>query len=316
MRSRSSSASSSARASSRRRRWSPASPATPAGRSSRGASARSCRSPARSATPSSQRPIRTRAATTTSSRVPGDGTSSFLYAWARATVINTGSIALLAFVFGDYMSKIVPLGPASSALWAALIVIVLTAVNIAGLRASARTQNPADDHRGRRSRRRGDRRLPGDAGRRCDAGRILVHAAARMFGLAMVFVLLHLWRLERGGVHLRRAQGRPSRDRSGADHEPRDPRRDLHRREHRDAAWSRSQGARRQQGCGRRRHGARVRAARRAASFAGRRHRGADLDQCHDDRRCADQLRDGPRLAGAAFHGRMARASAGRRAWR
>ena len=30
---------------------------------------------------------------------------SFLYAWARATVINTGSIALLAFVFGDYMSR-------------------------------------------------------------------------------------------------------------------------------------------------------------------------------------------------------------------
>ncbi len=66
---------------------------------------------------------------------------SFLYAWARATVINTGSIALLAFVFGDYMSKVMPLGPASGALWAALIVIVLTAVNIAGLKASARTQN-------------------------------------------------------------------------------------------------------------------------------------------------------------------------------
>jgi len=35
---------------------------------------------------------------------------SFLYAWARATVINTGSIALLAFVFGDYLSRLVPLG--------------------------------------------------------------------------------------------------------------------------------------------------------------------------------------------------------------
>ena len=30
--------------------------------------------------------------------------ASFLYAWARATVINTGAIALLAFVFGDYVS--------------------------------------------------------------------------------------------------------------------------------------------------------------------------------------------------------------------
>ena len=66
---------------------------------------------------------------------------SFLYAWARATVINTGSIALLAFVFGDYMSKIIPLGAASGALWAAIIVIILTAVNITGLKASSRTQN-------------------------------------------------------------------------------------------------------------------------------------------------------------------------------
>ena len=32
--------------------------------------------------------------------------ASFLYAWARATVINTGSIALLAFVFGDYMATV------------------------------------------------------------------------------------------------------------------------------------------------------------------------------------------------------------------
>jgi amino acid transporter len=66
---------------------------------------------------------------------------SFLYAWARATVINTGAIALLAFVFGDYMSKVMPLGSASGALWAALIVIALTALNIAGLKTSARTQN-------------------------------------------------------------------------------------------------------------------------------------------------------------------------------
>ena len=66
---------------------------------------------------------------------------SFLYAWARATVITAGAIALLAFVFGDYVSTIVSLGPRSSALWAAIIVIALTAVNIAGLRVSVRTQN-------------------------------------------------------------------------------------------------------------------------------------------------------------------------------
>jgi amino acid transporter len=66
---------------------------------------------------------------------------SFLYAWARATVINTGSIALLAFVFGDYFSQLAPLGAKSGAIWAAAIVIVLTIVNIVGLRASAHTQN-------------------------------------------------------------------------------------------------------------------------------------------------------------------------------
>ncbi len=67
--------------------------------------------------------------------------ASFLYAWARAAVINTGAIALLAFVFGDYVSTVVPLGAASGAIWAAVIVVALTLVNIAGLRASARTQN-------------------------------------------------------------------------------------------------------------------------------------------------------------------------------
>ena len=67
--------------------------------------------------------------------------TSFLYAWARSTVINSGSIALLAFVFGDYMSTVVSLGNASGALWAGGIVIALTILNIAGLRASAGTQN-------------------------------------------------------------------------------------------------------------------------------------------------------------------------------
>jgi amino acid transporter len=59
---------------------------------------------------------------------------SFLYAWSRATIINTGSIALLAFVFGDYMSSLIPLGAYSSAVWA------LTAVNLIGLQASSRVQ--------------------------------------------------------------------------------------------------------------------------------------------------------------------------------
>ncbi len=31
---------------------------------------------------------------------------SFFFAWARVLVITTGAIALLAFVFGDYMSRV------------------------------------------------------------------------------------------------------------------------------------------------------------------------------------------------------------------
>jgi amino acid transporter len=65
----------------------------------------------------------------------------FLYGWARVTVIITGAIALLAFVFGDYVSTILPLGTHSSAWWAALVVIALTAINVIGLRVSVRTQN-------------------------------------------------------------------------------------------------------------------------------------------------------------------------------
>jgi len=65
---------------------------------------------------------------------------SFLYGWAKAMVINTGSIALLAFVFGDYMTKVLPLGANSTIYWAALIVITLTFINLIGIHASAGIQ--------------------------------------------------------------------------------------------------------------------------------------------------------------------------------
>ena len=65
---------------------------------------------------------------------------SFLYGWAKAMVINTGSIALLAFVFGDYMTKVLPLGPHSDIYWAVLIVVVLTIINLVGIQASANIQ--------------------------------------------------------------------------------------------------------------------------------------------------------------------------------
>ena len=65
---------------------------------------------------------------------------SFIYGWSRAMIINTGSIALLAFVFGDYISTLVSLGTYSSVIWALLVVVLLTAVNLAGIQASSRMQ--------------------------------------------------------------------------------------------------------------------------------------------------------------------------------
>ena len=65
---------------------------------------------------------------------------SFIYGWSRAMIINTGSIALLAFVFGDYISTLVSLGAYSSVIWALIVVVLLTAVNLAGIHASSRMQ--------------------------------------------------------------------------------------------------------------------------------------------------------------------------------
>src|SRR5258706_3848047 len=66
---------------------------------------------------------------------------AFLYGWARLTVIVAGSIAVFAYLFGDYMSRVIHLGPQSSAIWAVLVVTVLTAVNYAGIREGKVTQN-------------------------------------------------------------------------------------------------------------------------------------------------------------------------------
>jgi basic amino acid/polyamine antiporter, APA family len=66
---------------------------------------------------------------------------AFLYGWARMTVIVAGSIAVFAYLFGDYMSRIVNLGAYSSAIWAALVVGALTIVNYLGIREGKATQN-------------------------------------------------------------------------------------------------------------------------------------------------------------------------------
>ena len=66
---------------------------------------------------------------------------AFLYAWSRIAVVQTGSVALLAFVVGDYASQLFSLGPYSPALYAALVVVALTALNVAGVRHGSGAQN-------------------------------------------------------------------------------------------------------------------------------------------------------------------------------
>ena len=66
---------------------------------------------------------------------------AFLFAWARMTVIQTGSIAMLAFVIGDYSSEVVRLGPHSSTWYAALVIVILTAVNTRGIQQGKSLQN-------------------------------------------------------------------------------------------------------------------------------------------------------------------------------
>ncbi|WP_066375117.1 MULTISPECIES: APC family permease [unclassified Anabaena] len=66
---------------------------------------------------------------------------AFLFAWARLMVIQTGSITLLAFVFGDYATQIWRLGTFSSAVYAAVAITVFTALNIVGLQQGKWTQN-------------------------------------------------------------------------------------------------------------------------------------------------------------------------------
>ncbi len=69
---------------------------------------------------------------------------SFLFGWARLSVITTGSIALLSFVFGDYMNHVLSLdlfGPGSGSLcYAVLSVLILSVINRMNVRSGMFTQ--------------------------------------------------------------------------------------------------------------------------------------------------------------------------------
>ncbi len=63
-----------------------------------------------------------------------------MFAWARCSVIQTGAIAVVAFIYGDYAQRLLPLGPLGPAVHAAISVVVLTGLNMIGTRYSKRLQ--------------------------------------------------------------------------------------------------------------------------------------------------------------------------------
>ena len=63
-----------------------------------------------------------------------------LFAWARTTVIQTGAIAAVSFVFGDYAQQLWPLGAYGPAIYGALALAVLTLINLAGTYESKNAQ--------------------------------------------------------------------------------------------------------------------------------------------------------------------------------
>ena len=65
----------------------------------------------------------------------------FMFAWARTTVIQTGAIAAVAFVLGDYAQQLFSLGPSGPAIYAAVALAALTAVNLSGTYESKTAQN-------------------------------------------------------------------------------------------------------------------------------------------------------------------------------
>ncbi len=64
-----------------------------------------------------------------------------LFGWARCTIIQPGAIAAVAFVYGEYISEVINLGRYSFAVHGALAVVILTVVNLLGLREAKWTQN-------------------------------------------------------------------------------------------------------------------------------------------------------------------------------
>lgn len=65
---------------------------------------------------------------------------ALLFAWARGTVIQTGAIAVVAFIYGEYAQQLLSLGPFGPVIHAALAVLAVTALNLTGNAPTQRMQ--------------------------------------------------------------------------------------------------------------------------------------------------------------------------------
>jgi len=121
---------------------------------------------------------------------------AFFFGWARLGVIQTGSIALLAFIIGDYAAGLLPGAGLAPWAWAALAIVLLTALNVAGVRQGARTQNvlTAAEVLGLVALA-----TLGFLARPAAAAPALGDGAGTAFGLVMVFVLLTYGGWNEGG---------------------------------------------------------------------------------------------------------------------
>src|SRR3712207_4545316 len=67
--------------------------------------------------------------------------AGFLFGWAQLTVIVPASIGMMAYVFADYAVRLGDGGSGPTFLYAALVVLGLSLVNLLGLTAGKHTQN-------------------------------------------------------------------------------------------------------------------------------------------------------------------------------
>src|SRR5688572_7900711 len=66
---------------------------------------------------------------------------AFLYGWTAFFVIGSGSVATLAVAFTGYLRQLVPVSPAAAKVVAVVIITIIMAVNVRGVRQGADVQN-------------------------------------------------------------------------------------------------------------------------------------------------------------------------------